>query len=520
MPITEEQRKAILKTGGNPSFSFAPSPDPVDMPMPELTRPEPFEPLMPKPEPVVPAPKSQYPQQYAAAMAKLNGVPTSGEPLGAPPPGLYRPGEVIVPARRQVIGGTTTSISGASKPAGFDERIQEADKLHAEAAKTTAEALDKEAIANADKAKAELAATTAYATQVADIQKKQDAENAAIYNQIQERQASIKDINPDNFWQSKGVGNQIASAIAVGLGAFGAALSKTPNYALQIIDGAINRDIAAQEQNINKKFKEVEGFRNQLRDNYLRFGDMKAAQLITKNQMLEAAKLTADQQMAGVNNAKAKAALDSMKSQWEVEQNKNALHATEILSGKTQSSSQWGMTQPIVAGAEGTEEGKPIPEEMRKLMINLGGGRVALYRGEPKGAEQLRADISSGVTINDQLQKLIDLRKEGSSLKGTDLKNKLTAIKNILMPLINVRVKQGAMAAGEREGLEEMLSSPAGFFDAGVEPALQSLQNVFTEQTYNQVRGAVDPLPEGYAIPKDVFEPIYVGKPAEEAKSK
>lgn len=45
----------------------------------------------------------------------------------------------------------------------------------------------------------------------------------------------------------------IGSAIAAGLGAYGAALARTPNYALDIINRAVDQDIAAQEADLATK---------------------------------------------------------------------------------------------------------------------------------------------------------------------------------------------------------------------------------------------------------------------------
>lgn len=55
------------------------------------------------------------------------------------------------------------------------------------------------------------------------------------------------------FHGSGGAANAITSAIAVALGAFGSSLTGGPNYAHQIVQASIDRDISAQENDITRK---------------------------------------------------------------------------------------------------------------------------------------------------------------------------------------------------------------------------------------------------------------------------
>ncbi len=60
-------------------------------------------------------------------------------------------------------------------------------------------------------------------------------------------------IDPERFWNSKTTGSKISSAIFLGLGAAGAIAGGGPNYALQILDKQIGRDIDAQKHNLANK---------------------------------------------------------------------------------------------------------------------------------------------------------------------------------------------------------------------------------------------------------------------------
>jgi hypothetical protein len=62
----------------------------------------------------------------------------------------------------------------------------------------------------------------------------------------QEAQQRYADFGPDRFFKQRGTWAVIGAAIAQGLGAYAATIRGGPNYAQQIIQGAIDRDIESQ----------------------------------------------------------------------------------------------------------------------------------------------------------------------------------------------------------------------------------------------------------------------------------
>lgn len=76
------------------------------------------------------------------------------------------------------------------------------------------------------------------------------AEKQVAYDIAQSKYNNFSEIDQDRIWKRKGTGARIISAISAALGAFGAALAKTPNFALEIINSEIERDIRSQEQEI------------------------------------------------------------------------------------------------------------------------------------------------------------------------------------------------------------------------------------------------------------------------------
>lgn len=74
------------------------------------------------------------------------------------------------------------------------------------------------------------------------------------------------DLSADSFWKDKGVGMQVLAAISAGLGAMGASLNGGPNYALEIINGAIDRDIALKREAIGTKEDNLKRERTRFED--------------------------------------------------------------------------------------------------------------------------------------------------------------------------------------------------------------------------------------------------------------
>lgn len=58
--------------------------------------------------------------------------------------------------------------------------------------------------------------------------------------------------DPSNFWQSKGAFAGVGMAIAQALGAYAATLGKTPNFAMEIIQRGIDRDVEAQKEELRR----------------------------------------------------------------------------------------------------------------------------------------------------------------------------------------------------------------------------------------------------------------------------
>lgn len=114
-------------------------------------------------------------------------------------------------------------------------------------------------------------------------------------------------VNPEQFWEGHGGAlGSVLAAIAVGMGQYSASRTGGPNAALGIINGAIDRNIAAQRDNIESQRAGLQAKNSLYAQNLAAFGDKEAALLATKVNYLEQAKAFADQQ-AALNEGSARA---------------------------------------------------------------------------------------------------------------------------------------------------------------------------------------------------------------------
>lgn len=164
--------------------------------------------------------------------------------------GKMVPGSAARPAGYVPTAQKITTEAGAPyDPALAGQRI-DADKQVLDA--QLAQAATQKANADAMAAHAQTANLTAQqqaAKAADDLQRKQQAyqqQNQHLERELTEYTQSAQP-DPDRFFKDRGVVANIFSAIGQGLGAFGASLNHTQNFAFDYVQNQIKADIAAQQ---------------------------------------------------------------------------------------------------------------------------------------------------------------------------------------------------------------------------------------------------------------------------------
>lgn len=165
-------------------------------------------------------------------------------------------------------------------------------------------AVDQKANVEADKSKeiSNVYEQTIKNQQAADdgAAKAEQARQAQINAQMAKYQSAVDDYmkTPNQtYWEKQGTSGRIMGGIAMALGAMGSAYTKGPNYAMEIINKAIDDDLNQQKLDMEKKGQAVRGQEGILAQMRLKFGDDRQAEIAAKTAMLKQAEL----QMQGLS---------------------------------------------------------------------------------------------------------------------------------------------------------------------------------------------------------------------------
>lgn len=233
---------------------------------------------------------------------------------------------------------------------------------------------------------------------MARMQKQQDQLESAMRN---------GNIDPNHFWSSMSTGNQIGAAISIALGGIGQGLMRSGvNPAMDVINKAIDRDMKAQELNLDKQ-------QNLLRFNLERTKDLRQARLDTQQQLLSAAKLQLEKM--SVLNGGAQAAIEQKKLEAEI-QSKQA----DIMIEKQKFQGISGLTS-----SQGSSGGLPMAiatdKDLAGRVVNIGdnGNQLWHLAGSEDDAKELKSIQSSANVAKQNISEMKKIAALGNSVSPT-----------------------------------------------------------------------------------------------------
>ena len=148
------------------------------------------------------------------------------------------------------------------------------------------------------------------------LERQQIAEGKARYEmRVAEQELKDGTIDPNRAFG--GLGGRVAAAFATALGAFAQGISggKIPNTAMQIIDGAINRDIFAQKEEMKKRKDVLMNKNNVYAQMMRRFGDERIAEQAAINMGYKAAEMKVAELATRFKGAQQQAAAQQLVAQ-------------------------------------------------------------------------------------------------------------------------------------------------------------------------------------------------------------
>jgi len=224
------------------------------------TRPAPLDgdsPESPAPGP----PPAKKPEKLSGAPAGAAGAAAPANPAAGVPgldPRIMAGLSAGGPQQTRAVGMSPADKEDLKKREELERKRQEEGATALDALKTNADTTKEQSEALA--VDTQLAAFNAKKDQERDTETmgrvRTDAKEASSRLQTELADMQAQGIDPNRYWQNSGTASKIGAALAIGLGEFGAALGhRGTNTALEIINGAVNRDMDAQKANMTKNMQ-------------------------------------------------------------------------------------------------------------------------------------------------------------------------------------------------------------------------------------------------------------------------
>lgn len=320
------------------------------------------------------------------------------------------------------------------------------------------------------KAEADIAANTAVAQEQrmrAAIMEQQANESAAIMAKRQQ-EAKLKTdavaqaatelglkrkINPNRYMANAGVGGQIMAAIARGLGAFGAAITHSPNYAADMIDRAINADIEAQRVDLETLGEKVKLAQNDYANFRQQGLDDDAARTAAYQAKIMQANAKIDAVIAESKNPQIQASANEIKA---LNEQRAATSLAEYQ--KRQISTTSAVSQPSQPGSENQLRMRAleveVPQKDPKTGKNL--GTRTLLAKSPQDAEKVREALTVRNSLQTDLAELNDMVTKTSQSVSPVAKAKAEAKYKTIKTKLGVLYGLGALAQADLDIVSQL----------------------------------------------------------------
>lgn len=288
-------------------------------------------------------------------------------------------------------------------------------------------------------------------------------------------------IDPDRWWKNQGTAGAITAGIGMILGGIGAAQAGGPNYAMEAINKAIDRDIDSQKADKANKMSLWHMNRSAMQDDI-------NAELTTRNQMLTGvqAKMQKFASEAGGPQALAKVAPAILQIQQQKQMNS---WMSAHLSGGTPGSEAQHIQELKVMQIAKPELYKDMEA---KYIPGVGVARVPL-------AEKDRDAFKHYANLENSINEAIDFQKnEAGSLgtfPGSAANAKATSIRNRLIAEFNQLVNLNRLNGHEFDLFKESMPHPGSFRSASALAQFEQFKKaVLSQRQTEMIQAGVVPF--------------------------
>jgi hypothetical protein len=336
----------------------------------------------PIPTPAV-APVAPVAQEPSAA-------PSTGAPTASMPQIVVQVPQATAPIPQQTVMATTTTTQetkmGKEQKAAYNAYIGAAEEVKNTSLAESAFEIEKQK----QYGDATVAMAEERALNFADVQRQRmerDVKNEQQRAKMVAAEDEYKNFQYKEFFEGRS-GARVLAGVSMALGAVGSSITKGPNYAMQIIESAINNDLALQKAK-HEKVKGTYEASSTLYGSMLKSGlDEYQADLTSYNVLAKQSIEKIDAMKSQVTDEQGIAKLDALKAQLQQQIAAKQMEATKGLEIKTITESK-----PIVMPSVKDQAiaGKEIEEYAAKTPIKEAADAYA-------GFKEFKAAVAAGAS--------------------------------------------------------------------------------------------------------------------------
>lgn len=265
----------------------------------------------------------------------------------------------------------------------------------------------------------------------AEMQRHAEERTKALELQAAETRAAK--VDPNHWFKEVGVAGSILAALSIAAGAYAAAMPHSgshENTAMKIIDGAIQRDVSAQEQNIANKWKSLNFQGDQNEKEYMKGQYMINAKRDATLMAYDHASALVSETRNATNNQVAISNLDKTLlalSEKKIGLTKEGAAQRESVAIKERASAAAGaaanpfsdtnMIKAYVKMTETAKPGEPVPSFEAWRATRMGGGTDGVG-GSPE-SKHLADKLAPIASAQQELQTAAKDYAQGGALEGT-----------------------------------------------------------------------------------------------------
>ena len=307
---------------------------------------------------------------------------------------------------------------------------------------------------------------------LAEQQQKEAQRQTQIKEQEQKAQQALDEfgqakIDPNNFWKTKSTGDKIIAGIAVALGALAQGLSKgaiNSNGALDIINGAIDKDIEAQKMDILGKREKAEGQKGILAQMRERFDDERVSDNMARIIGLDQAKLKLEEIAAKSKSGEVAANRDVLLAQIEEERQKRLLEVQKAINESPQAQGMkrnmvvYGQQDPSTGKAQKASPEILDEKDRERYVPGLG---IATTADDAKKLKEAQINFRK---FDNLLSEIVQSREKfGAEMYGAEAEKQKARATEALLAIKNMETL-GALDAGAlKVGGKIVPENPAEF---------------------------------------------------------